>query len=81
MRQVAVQHHVEAGVLAGAGLAQRPVHVGEGLLRLAEFRITACDGVQQHAAFVVLQDAQAFVAQRQHALQRFAELAGAPGRA
>ena len=81
VRQVAVQHHVEALALAGTGLAQRLVHVGEGLLRFAQLRVAAGDGGQQHAELVVLEDAQAFVSQRQHALERGAELAVAPAAA
>ena len=69
VRQVAVQHHVEALAAAGAGLAQRLVHVGEGLLRFAQLRIAAGDGGEQQAAPVALEDAQPLVAQRQHALQ------------
>ncbi len=81
MRQVAIQHDIETMALGGAGLAQRLVHVGKGLLRLAQLGVTPRDGVQQHAELLAPEDAQALVAQRQHARQRGAEFAVAPGAA
>ena len=78
VRQVAVQHHLEAVAACGPRLVQRLVHVGEGLLRLAERRVAAGDHVQQHAQLITPEHAQPFGAQGQHALQRFAVLGLAP---
>jgi hypothetical protein len=81
VRQVAVQHGVEAAPAARAGVAQRLVHVGEGLRRVAVGRVAAGDGVEQHAALLVAEHAQALVAQGQHLRQRVGEAALAPHRA
>ena len=81
VREVAVQHRVEAVAARRAGVAQRLEHVREGLRRLAQRRVAAGDGVEQHAALVVAQHAHALVAQRQHRGKRLAHAAFAPHRA
>ena len=79
--EIGIEHHVEAMTARGAGLAQRLVHVGESLLRVAELGVAAGDGAEQHAEFVVLQDAKPLFAQQQHAFERSAVVAFAPGAA
>ncbi len=78
MREVAMQHRVVAMAACRRRIAQRLVHVGEGLLGFVARRIAARDRVQQQAALIVAQHGQAFVAQRQHKLQRFVVAALAP---
>ena len=78
VREIAMQHRIEAAPVRGARVAQRLVHVGKGLLRAPLSRIAAGDGVEQHAALLVLQHLQALFAQRQHLLERRSELAFAP---
>ena len=78
VRQIAVQHGVEAVATGRVHLAQRLVHVGERALGVARHRIAARDGIEQQAALLVLEHAQALVAQGQHRRERLAEAAAAP---
>jgi hypothetical protein len=61
--QVAVQRHFETRRPGGRRVAQRRVHVGEGLVGLARHRVAAGNGIEQHASLLMAQQLQAFVAQ------------------
>jgi hypothetical protein len=78
VREIAVQHRVVAVAACRRRVAQRLVHVGEGLLGLVARRVAAGNRVQQQAALLVAQHGQALVAQGQHEAQRLVVAAGAP---
>jgi hypothetical protein len=78
VREVAVKHRVIAVAACRRRVAQRLVHVGEGLLGLVARRVAAGNRVQQQAALLVAQHRHALVAQGEHEAQRLVVAAGAP---
>jgi hypothetical protein len=78
VRQIAVQHDVEAVPMLRARAAQRLVHVGKRLLRPAVRGIAAGDRVDKDATQLRMQDAQPLVPQRQDLGQRLLAPARTP---